>query len=79
MLAVVNFRKMFKENVTNSFCFGAKVKFTKENVHADLRYKDFCLIGFTDNAFALIEWEKRGEYNFEYYTGSVYSDLELVV
>jgi len=70
---------MFKENVTNSFYFGAKVKFTKDNVHADFKDKEFCLIGFTDTAFAVILWEKRGEYNLDFISGSIYSDLELVV
>ena len=70
---------MFKEDVTKSFHFGAKVKFLQQDkIHPDLRDKEFCLIEFNDNAFALIEWKKRGGYGFEYYTGSVYSDLELV-
>lgn len=64
---------MFKEDITKSFHFGAKVKFLKQ-----LRDKEFCLIGFDNNAFALIEWHKRGGYEFEYYNGSVYSDLELL-
>lgn len=64
---------------TKSFHFGAKVKFLKQDkIHPDLRDKEFCLIGFDDNAFAVIEWDKRGGYGFEYYTGSVYSDLELI-
>ena len=70
---------MFKEDVTKSFHFGAKVKFLQQDkIHPDLRDKEFCLIGFNDNAFAVIEWKKRGGYGFEYYIGSVYSDLELV-
>lgn len=64
-----------KEDITKSFHFGAKVKFMKKE---DLKDKEFCLVGFNDNAFAVIEWDKRGDYSFEYYTGSVYSDLELV-
>lgn len=69
---------MKKEDVTKSFHFGAKVKFLKQDkIHPDLRDKDFCLIGFDDSAFAVIEWDKRGGYQFEYYTGSVYADLEL--
>ena len=70
---------MFKEYITKSFHFGAKVKFLKQDkIHHDLRGKEFCLLGFNDTAFAVIEWDKRGGYGFEYYTGSVYSDLELV-
>ncbi len=70
---------MFKEDVTKSFHFGAKVKFLQQDkIHPYLRDKEFCLIGFNDNAFAVIEWKKRGGYGFEYCTGSVYSDLELV-
>ena len=70
---------MFEENVTKSFSFGEKVRFVKqEEIHPDLRNKDFCLIGFDDSAFALIEWEKRGQYFFEYYTGSVYEKLVVV-
>lgn len=62
------------------FDFGEKVRFAKqEEIHPDLRNKDFCLIGFDNSAFALIEWEKRGQYHFEYYTGSFYADLELSV
>lgn len=67
-----------KEYITKSFHFGAKVKFLKDKIHPDLIDKEFCLIGFEENAYALIEWDKRGGYKFEYYTGSVYSDLELV-
>jgi hypothetical protein len=68
---------MIKEDVTKSFYFGAKVRFIK-TVHQSLQNKDFCLVGFQDNAFALIEWHLRGQYHFDYYSGSVYSDLELV-
>ena len=79
LAAVKFFSQMFKEDITKSFHFGAKVKFLKQDkIHPDLRDKEFCLIGFDDNAFAVIEWEKRGGYGFEYYTGSVYFDLELV-
>jgi hypothetical protein len=80
LLAAVKFlSQMFKEDITRSFHFGAKVKFLKKDkIHPDLVDKEFCLIGFDDTAFALIEWSKRGGYNFEFYTGSVYSYLELV-
>lgn len=70
---------MLTENITKSFHFGSKVKFLKQDkIHVDLRDKEFCLIGFDETAFALIEWENRGQYQFEFYTGSVYSDLELL-
>lgn len=69
---------MFKEEITKSFHFGAKVKFIKEKIHPDLVGKEFCLVGFNDTAFALIEWSKRGEYGFEFYTGSVYVDLKVL-
>ena len=69
---------MFKEEITKSFHFGAKVRFIKEKIHPDLVGKDFCLIGFNDTAFALIEWSKRGKYDFEFYTGSVYADLQVL-
>jgi len=69
---------MFKEEITKSFHFGAKVRFIKEKIHPDLVGKDFCLIGFNDTAFALIEWSKRGKYDFEFYTGSVYVDLQVL-
>jgi len=50
--------------------FGEKVKFAEpHNVHIDLRDKEFCLIGSDESAFALIEWDKRGEYGFEFYSG----------
>jgi len=52
--------------------FCAKVKFKDHsNVHTDLKDKEFCLLGYTDNAIALIEWDKRGEYTFDYYTASL--------
>ena len=70
---------MFKEEITKSFHFGAKVKFVKENVHPDLAEKEFCLIGFDETAFALIEWSKRGGYGFEYYTGYIYVDLQVLL
>lgn len=69
---------MFNEEITKSFHFGAKVKFIKDKIHPDLVGKEFCLIGFDDTAFALIEWSKRGNYNFEFYTGSVYVDLQVL-
>lgn len=69
---------MFKEEITKSFHFGAKVKFIKGKIHTDLVGKEFCLIGFNDTAFALIEWSKRGEYDFEFYTGSVYVELQVL-
>ena len=69
---------MFKEEITKSFHFGAKVRFIKEKIHPDLVGKDFCLIGFNDTAFALIEWSKRGKYDFEFYTGPVYVDLQVL-
>ena len=69
---------MFKEEITKSFHFGAKVKFIKDKIHPDLVGKEFCLVGFDDTAFALIEWSKRGGYNFEFYTGSVYVNLQVL-
>jgi len=71
---------MSQENITKAFHFGAKVKFNRSIVvHPDLKNKEYCLIGFCDNAYALIEWDKIGQYRFEYYTGSVYADLELLL
>ncbi len=59
--------------------FGDKVRFTaQDKVHPDLRNKDFCLLGMHTSAFALVEWDKRGSYNFEYYTGKVQTDLVKV-
>lgn len=64
---------MFNElEITNSFHFGAKVKFTDSE-------KEFCLIGFTDNHFVLTEWEKRGGIEMKIFEGSVYRDLELII
>lgn len=69
---------IMKEDITKSYHFGAKVKFTyPEQVHQDLRNKEFCLIGFDESAFALIEWEKRGQYQIEFYTGNIYEKLSL--
>ena len=69
---------MFKEEITKSFYFGAKVKFIKEKIHSDLIDKEFCLIGFNETAFSLIEWEKRGQYDFEFYAGNIYADLQVL-
>lgn len=69
---------MFKEEITKSFYFGAKVKYIKKNIHPDLVDKEFCLIGFNEKAYALIEWTNRGNYNFEFYTGSVSVDLQVL-
>lgn len=70
---------MADNSITKSFQFGIKVKFIRQDkIHPDLRDKEFCLIGFNDNAYAIIEWDKRGSYEFQYFTGSVYSDLELM-
>lgn len=56
--------------------FGDKVRFKEQDkVHVDLRQKEFCLIGFDNSAFAIIEWHKRGQYNFEFYTGNVFETL----
>lgn len=68
-----------KDGLTKSFHFGAKVKFQhQDSIHTDLRNKEFCLLGFDETAFALIEWQKRGGYQFEFYTGRVYTHLELL-
>lgn len=72
---------MIEENITKSFHFGVKVKFAEKSKFAIYSYlmdKEFCLIGFNESAFALIEWSKRGQYNFECYKGSVYSHLEVL-
>jgi len=66
------------KEITKSFSFGAKVKFVKENIHPDLVGKEFCLLGFNESAFALIEWSNRGGYYFEFYTGSVFDDIETI-
>jgi len=29
------------------------------------------LLGYTDSTVALIEWHKRGEYDFDYYTAKI--------
>lgn len=69
---------MFKEDITKSFYFGAKVKFLKQDkIHQDLRDKEFYLISFDDNSF-IIERDKGGGYELEHHDGSVYSCLELV-
>ena len=39
--------------------------------------KDFCLLGQCGCAIAFIEWEKRGEYNFEYVSFKP-EDIEFV-
>lgn len=68
-----------EDQTTKAFYLGAKVKFQADkDLHPDLRDKEFCLLGFHDSAFAIIEWDKRGGYGFDFYTGSVYSKLEAV-
>ena len=58
--------------------FADKVKFKKENAHPDLKEGEFCLLGFNESAFALVPWEKRGHYFFDYYTGIAEDELEVV-
>ena len=70
--------KAQNKQITKAFYFGAKVKFISADIHQNLKGKAYCLIGFTDNAFAVVEWKNRGGYNFEYFTGSVYDKLALV-
>ena len=58
--------------------FGSKVRFKSSKVHISLRDRDFCLIGFDSTAFAIVQWDKKGQYNFDFYTGNVNKELELV-
>ena len=59
--------------------FGDKVRFKEqEKIHVDLQNKDFCLIGFDKSAFAIIQWDKRGQYCFEFYTGDALDKLILM-
>ena len=50
-----------------------KVRF--KNAHKDLMDKDWCVLGLSGNAVAIIEWERRGEYFFEYYSCNPQKDL----
>jgi hypothetical protein len=64
--------------MTTTFKFGSKVEFkNQDEAHIDLRDKYFCLIGFCDSAFALIDWDKRGSYDFSFYSGNVTKTLTL--
>lgn len=64
---------------TQKFDFGSKVRFkASRNIHPELIGRDFCLVGFDNTAFAIIDWHKRGGYDFEFYTGDVNVELELI-
>ena len=57
----------------------SKVKFRdSKNLHPSLCDVEFCLLGFDDVAFCIIPWEKRGGYHFDYYTGKVDEQLEVI-
>lgn len=61
------------------YLFGKKVRF-KNNTkvyHPDLLDKDFCCIGADHNCIALVDWNRRGDYDFDFYT--VNPDTEIIV
>lgn len=61
------------------FEFGSRVAFKKqEQFHPDLLNRDFCLVGFCDHAFAVVDWDKRGTYDIHFYTGEPSEKLVLV-
>lgn len=35
-----------------------------------LMENDLCMLGYDETAFAAIEWDKRGDYGFEFFTGN---------
>lgn len=44
------------------FKFGEKVMFSSQsNVHPSQKDKEYCLLGFESEGFALVEWERRGQ------------------
>lgn len=58
--------------------FGKKCRYKKDvDVHKDLRDAEFAFLGACSSGISLIEWKKRGEYIFDYYTGNV-SQLEFL-
>jgi hypothetical protein len=58
--------------------FGKKCRYKKDvEVHKSLRDMEFAFLGACNSAVALVEWEKRGEYSFEYYTSNI-SKLEFL-
>lgn len=70
---------MFKEDITKSFYFGAKVKIMKNENYPAVHYdREYCLIGFNEYKYVLVEWDKRGELPTDSFFGSIYTDLELV-
>jgi len=61
--------------------FGKKIRFTGD-VHSEIKNKDFCVLGIQENAVAVIEWDKRGDYDFGcltlYYTLKSINDIEII-
>lgn len=63
----------------NKFYFGCKVRLVnKSRLRHDNLDNCFCLLGFNSNAFALIEWNKKGEYDFKYFIGNVDNELKII-
>ncbi|MFA7658792.1 MAG: hypothetical protein WCY19_05105 [Candidatus Gastranaerophilaceae bacterium] len=56
--------------------FGSKIIFKNES-HC-LYGKELCCVGICKNAIAVIEWENRGGYNFDFYTVKDLSDIEVL-
>jgi len=50
-------------------------KKNKDYQNENLKIKYFCLIGFDYSAFALIDWTKKGQYGFDFYSGNVHSKM----
>ncbi|MBL4730759.1 MAG: hypothetical protein JKY28_05275 [Sulfurimonas sp.] len=68
-------QKINQLDVKKYFC--KKIRFVCE-VHSDLKDKDFCVLGIYESAIAIVEWDKRGEYNFDFYTLKSLGDIKII-
>lgn len=67
---------MRDKEIVQKIPFGSKIKFTDKE-HC-LCGKELCCLGICKNAIAVIEWNKRGSYNFDFYTYSNLEDIEII-
>lgn len=63
-----NIRSVDHCHIDTTLFLGDKVRWKEDkNVCNELKDNVFCLLGSCNNAVALIKWENRGGYNFDYY------------
>lgn len=63
-------------DIPGNALFGEKIVFKNDN--NVLKNIELCVVGICENAIAVIEWDKRGEYHFDCYTLSDISDFEII-